>query len=282
MLSERLNKLIDELDTKKTYIASYANINRTVISHIASGKRIPPRDSSSVKKTVDGIYRYAYDNNKLSVIAEIIDVDSNVSESDFKEAIINYLYEDMPVNDIDSRKNRFSDISDKLNLTLTLLDMTNKELSERLHTDASHISRFRTGARSIKTSSAFATRLSTCLWNCINQNQETESISIISGIPKDRLNKDTFTSWLFDSDAPIMEVSDKNIYAKKIIEAFSQSNKKKANTDRSLVLSSRQENIALNFIGKEGLRNAVEHFFAEALASTPPTYFCTLTNRWIG
>ncbi len=270
MLSERLNELIDELGANKTNIASYANINRTVISHIASGKRIPPRDSSSVRKIVDGIYLYANDNNKLSVIVRIIDTDSDAPESDIKEGIINYLYEDMPLENIGSRKNKSSDISDKLNLILTLLDMTNKELSTKLHTDASYISRFRTGARSIKTSSAFATRLSTCLWNCINQEQEAESISIISGIPKDMLNKDTFTRWLFDSDAPIMEVTDKNIYAKKIIEAFSQSNKKKANTDRSLVLSSRQENIALNFIGKEGLRNAVEHFFAEALASTPP------------
>lgn len=282
MLSERLNELIIELDVKKTYIASYANINRTVISHIASGKRIPPRDSSSVRRIVDGIYQYAEDNDKLSIIAKNVDVDTDATESEIKEAIINYLYKDMPASNIDNRKKQSSDISDKLNLTLTLLDITNKELGERLHTDASNISRFRTGARNINISSSIATRLSTCLWNCINQNQETESISTISGIPKDKLNKDTFTNWLFDSDAPIMEVSDKNIYAKKIIEAFSQSNKKKPNTDRSLVLSSRQENIALNFIGKEGLRNAVEHFFAEALASTPPTFFCTLTNRWIG
>lgn len=269
MLSDRLNTLINELQTNKSIIASYANINRTGISHIASGKRIPPKDSPSVTKIVDGIYKYALDNDKLSSLVTIVDIDNNASEKETKEAILNYLYRDMSKKYTVNKKSGSSIISDKINLVMTLLNMPNKELSNKLHTDPSQISRYRNGTRSINTSSAFATHLINCLWNEIIDHKETDSISSISGIPESTLNKDTFKSWLFDSDIPIKDISEKNNYAKKIIEAFSQSSKKKAHADRDFVLSSKQENIALNFIGKDGLRNAVEHFFSEALDATP-------------
>ena len=237
MLSDRLNTLINELQTNKSIIASYANINRTGISHIASGKRIPPKDSPSVTKIVDGIYKYALDNDKLSSLVTIVDIDNNASKRETKKAILNYLYGDMSEKYTVNKKSSSSIISDKINLVMTLLNMTNKKLSNKLHTDPSQISRYRNGTRSINTSSTFATHLITCLWNEIIDHKETDSISSISGIPESTLNKDTFKSWLFDSDIPIKDISEKNNYAKKIIEAFSQSSKK-APADRDFVLSS--------------------------------------------
>ena len=64
MLTKRLNELLETLNATGAEIANKAGFDRTNISRIKSGKRVPHPDSVTADKLINGILLFADTKNK--------------------------------------------------------------------------------------------------------------------------------------------------------------------------------------------------------------------------
>ena len=285
MLSEKLSLLIKNLSVRKTDLAALSGVNRTSLSHIISGKRIPNMYSDAMQKTIAGIYKYAFDNDKLDIISEAIDIDMPDDEEEIKEIIATWLYEDMSVKYFINRSEKNSYIlSFKINFLMETLDISNIEMSQRLHIDPTLISRYRNAKRDINLTSTYSADIIGDIYRRIELSDDAPYISRISGINIDELSLDTFTEWLTNPDAPI--INDKQNSSEIILDAFSSiasGNKKVAKSDDIAASqnisdtknTSDTDNAAASidnsstYIGNEGLRRSVDRFFEAAITDKP-------------
>lgn len=278
MLNDRINELIKEIDATKLAISEYADIDRTYISHISSGKRIPNKHSASVVKLIDGIYRYAKDNDKLNTISEITGVDIALSSDDFKTGITDWLYEDMPTKYVIDKHGDTMTYIYKINVLLDRFNISNAEITEKLNCDPAVISRYRNGGRDVNPASSFSLKLANELWDRVESAEDYSFISKSSGIKKDNLNRDSFQEWFTDYNAPIVIPRDSN--AKSLLETFTvtaTTKRKRLRRSKNFILPTKQEDAPMSYIGNEGLRQAVEQFFATALEKKP-RYLCLYSD----
>ena len=71
MFSDRLNLLMIQLNASGAQIAKYAGFDRTNVSRLRSGARIPVSGGPTAEKLISGIYLFADSNNSLPVLCEI-------------------------------------------------------------------------------------------------------------------------------------------------------------------------------------------------------------------
>ncbi len=285
MLKDRLNKLLDELKVTKLTISQYAGIDRTSISHAASGKRIYNKHSTATKKIVDGIYLYAKDSKKLKTVSKITGVDSRLSANNFKSGMIDWLYEGMPSKYLIDKKNYDKAIYiSKVSVLLERYNISNAEISQKLKCDPSVISRYRNGGKDVNPTSKVSVGIANKIWNRIEETNDYKYICKVSGIKKDKLNKKSFKTWFTDYDAAIVIPRDAN--TKLILESFSATattKPKRLRRSKSLILPTKQDNAPNTYIGNDGLRKAVEQFLSTALEKKPKELYLYSDNymKWM-
>ena len=93
MFSERLNKILTLLDVTSGGFARFAGCDKSYISRMTSGARVPKKGGASAWRIVDGIYASADEKGKTAGICELISCKDQNSADGIKSQIMAWLYD---------------------------------------------------------------------------------------------------------------------------------------------------------------------------------------------
>ena len=209
MFTERINTLLDMTGATLADIAAKAGFDRTNISKIKNGRRIPGPDSTTSLKLIEGIYLCFDNKNELKRLCDFIGADDKASAAEIKDRIRAWLYADHKEgNDRDSaetaaKKNkrpgqRAQTFGERLNTSMELAELSNARLSRLTHTDPSLISRYRNGVRTPVSNPALAGQISGIIYDYILKRGKENELSEVMGIPVSELEDEDFFLWLYD------------------------------------------------------------------------------------
>ncbi len=279
MLTERLNELLEKIDATGAEIAKKVGFDRTNISRIKSGKRIPHPDSVTAEKLVEGIYLFADNRNNLSKLCSIVGADPKASAKEIKTELKNWLYEGYNPQVSDSSNGTFArkrslekvashHFTERLNSSMLLADLSNVRLSKLIHADASLISRYRSGVRTPVANSELSCQISSVLFDRIIKNEKEAELCDLMRIPVADLEEELFASWLYGKD----EQEDNIQAAQNILGIFDS-----LPSNNALQLPQLQDVLVEDepgmtvYYGVEGLRSAVLRFLSAAFKNRVPS-----------
>lgn len=203
MLSERLTEVISLFDLKIITIAEIAGVDRTYISHLKSGKRISPANSSTMTKLLHGLLECAKQTDKTDALCALTGADPKSDDASIIAALRSYLYEGMTDNPKKQRKKRkraqTKSFGEKLNKVVTLAGISNARLARILNVDASLISRYRSGVRMPRMNSDVMETAKNTLWESIQKKDALPQLAKEIRLPVSRIDEEVFSQWLFGS-----------------------------------------------------------------------------------
>ena len=152
--TEKINLIFNHLDLKNTEIAKRASLDPSLLSHFRCGKRIPSQRNTQIQKICDAIIEYSILTKKQSILFqlslypqagnEMISLSKWLSfwllhdYADF-DTVLKNLNSEYDYND--------KAFGEKLNLIMTMLEISNRTLANSINVDSSLISRLKRGAR---------------------------------------------------------------------------------------------------------------------------------------
>lgn len=279
MVSERVTKIFEVLHASNTQIASYAEVDRSSISRIRSGGRVPKMNSISVAKLIQGIFLFADNHNRLDDLCRLIGCPDNLTANEIKEALLLWCYEGyqeppkkpVRVDETLAKKragSAFRSFGAKLDAVMTLADISNVRLAKQLHVDASTVSRFRNGLRTPKSNQRLTNEICTTLFARIQALDRSGELCALLGLSEtpqtvDDDLFDRFRNWLCD-----FQGSDSGALVERLLEDISA-----LQSEAPFPLPALEETVpegllhekARTYYGTEGLRTAVLRFLGNAI-----------------
>ncbi len=281
MLTEKLCILLNEIDATGAEIAKSVGFDRTNISRIKSGKRVPHPDSVTADKLINGIYLFADNKNNLGKLCSVVGADHGSSAKEITEAVKSWLYEGYDpelsaTSNGTSGKKRTQGNSaspyfgERLNSSMLLAELSNVRLSKLIHADASLISRYRSGVRTPVSNSELSSQLSSVLFDRIIKGGKETELCELMHIPASELEEETFAIWLYGKDEQEDNVqAAENILG--IFDSFPVNNSINI-PDVGDVLVSDTPGVSV-YYGVEGLRDAVVRFLSTAVTEHIPSMY---------
>lgn len=201
MFAHQLSLLLDTLEVSLTNLAVYVQIDRTGISRMKSGSRVPKQNGASIRKLLHGIISYCADNGKTDTLRKLIGEKNAISEADLAQVLKQWLYMDSTTENtaqqLSSRKHASVHLfGTRLNAVMDLADISNIRLSRLVYVDASLISRYRNSQRRPKTGSNMARRISRVLWERLEKVGMIRELCMMMKCPE--ADEQALYAWLFD------------------------------------------------------------------------------------
>ncbi|MCR4656342.1 MAG: hypothetical protein K5770_08960 [Lachnospiraceae bacterium] len=204
MLSERIETLYKLLKCNNTDIARFAGCSSGNISRLKSGNRVPVPQSRTIALLVNGIYDYADYENLLPPLCELIGV-SDANRENVTARLAAWLYETdevtLPPKDILPKSRRLKELrlksfGNRLDLAMTLLELSNGQLAELLNIDPSLVSRYRSGIYSPYGNKTLSDRLSDILLWQSEKKGKTAALKKLCGT--DEISASVLSGWLYE------------------------------------------------------------------------------------
>ena len=259
-------------------IAFFAGVDRSGISRIKSGSRIPKPSSISTVKLIDGIFLFADDKNEMKKLILAVSCPSeNPSPDEIKHYILQYLYEgyrEQPVKTKAPKPRKkdksvsFRSYGTKLDAVMRAADLSNMRLARMLHIDASAISRYRNGLRTPKSNPKLTNEICECLFMRVLELNRMDELIQLASIPRNLIQDkeecfERFRCWLCD-----FETETGSAVVEKLLENISS-----FSVDAKIPLSSLAEAAPDDIVsdttnvyyGTQGLRCAVIRFLGNAI-----------------
>lgn len=275
MLTERINKLFYVTGATGADVAKYAGFDRTNISRIRSGKRVPTPGSSTAARLVDGIYLYSDNKNDLKTLCELVGSDPKGTADEIKSQISKWLYEGYVYNYDDAKACKPSvkrgkrniecrHFSERLNLSMSLANMSNVNLSRLLHADASLISRYRNGVRTPMSNPELSAKISGLLYDRIIKSEKKADLADALKLPITEIDDEVFFNWLYDRND---ETDDNARVAENLLEILDSIKISSSSSipDPATILAEISAPAESVYYGANGLRDAVLHFLTFAI-----------------
>ena len=205
MFSDRLNLLMIQLNASGAQIAKYAGFDRTNVSRLRSGARIPVSGGPTAEKLISGIYLFADSNNSLPVLCEITGQPLSASAEEKMAGLSDWLFggeeKQSPRPERPKKAAACRTFGERLDAAMSLAELSNIRLSQLINVDASLISRYRTGVRTPRANPEMTSRLANVLWNRILKNRKKAELSHMMRFPEAETDEAYFLDWLCDFDA---------------------------------------------------------------------------------
>ena len=93
MFSEKVNRIFALLDITSADLARAAGCDKSNISRMASGARVPKNGGAGARRLVDGIYLCADEKGKTDGLCELISCKDKSSADGIKAQIMAWLYD---------------------------------------------------------------------------------------------------------------------------------------------------------------------------------------------
>ena len=266
MLSERITALFSLLGCSNTDIAGYAGCSPGNISKLKTGNRAPSPASRSIESLVRGVYGYADYENLLPVLQELCGCPEPTQEC-LTPALVAWLYgtEEMvlPARTAVPKSKRIQTLrrqsfGERLDRAVTLLGLSNTQLSSLLNIDVSLISRYRSGIYSPHGNERLAEKLADALVTRARRTQKTAELAALCGTDPAHLDTDAVSAWLYD----LSPEDDSAAMAQVLLRSLEEFSPGKLPASLPQALPEVPEEPF--YYGTPGLRSAVIRFLADA------------------
>ncbi len=271
MFSERLNKILTLLDVTSGDFARFAGCDKSYISRMTSGARIPKNGGAGAWRIVDGIYSCADEKGKTAGICELISCKEQNSADAIKAQIMAWLYdgEDAAPKKPKPPKDKvpYRVFGEKLDTVMELAEISNIRLGNLVNIDTSYISRFRNGLRSPKSNSHTMDAICTALLHRLGEQNKMKQLAALLKADPDALTDEEeafmlFHDWLYDT-----EKTDSSSVIEKLLEnidTFSLDAKTPLPSFEEVAATVKCEDTV--YFGSAGLQNAVIRFLASVIS----------------
>lgn len=175
--SDRLNLIFREIDCSNAEVAALANIHPSGVSRFRSGERTPTPRSSQLRNLCTGIIEHAKANGKVPAVCKILNIDKTDSKEELSSHLLMWLL-------MDSFSFKF--FSDKLNVIMNGIGISNSSMAAAVHVDASVISRFRNNVRT-PSNDTILTDISRYIYEAALKNNKGEALISITDMPAELL-----------------------------------------------------------------------------------------------
>ena len=149
--AENLNRIMTELHITGSQIAKFAGFDRTNVSRLRSGARLPSAGGATAARLVQGIYLCADSRNDLPALCALTGSRPDDSAEQIQDALSAWLFGEAPGPSARpvsrKRKPAGNSFGERLDRSMTLAELSNIRLSRLINVDASLISRYRSGVR---------------------------------------------------------------------------------------------------------------------------------------
>ena len=274
MFTEKINCVLRTLGASSADIARLLKCDHSNISRILSGARVPKAFGKAAERLVDGIYLFADEKGKTDELCKLVACENADSADMVKAKTMTWLYDGMDEmkKKAESHGERapFQSFGRKLDSVMNLAELSNVRLGKTINTDASYVSRFRSGIRSPKSNPHIMKAICSALLEKLNSQDKLARLAAIIGSSTEALSDkdDAFTllyEWLYDvekeSRTPLIERLIENI------DAFSLNKKTllppfEENADNDIPCLEKT-----TYFGTDGLREAVIRFLGSVIKS---------------
>lgn len=164
MFKDKIQQLLNCLEIVDANFAAKAGVDRSLISRLKTGQRIPKPDSNSLTKIIDTIYSLALENNKLHDLYELMGQPGLQDGQSVKNKILEFLYSDIKLDDR-NETHRYDNFSHRLDQVMQSLGLSNVRLAKIINIDPSLISRFRRGERTPRSNKQLMLEISNSLYS---------------------------------------------------------------------------------------------------------------------
>ena len=271
MFTERLNTVMKGLRISISDLAHTIGCDRSNISRIVKGKRVPKPCGKASWKLVSAIYRLAEHSGKTNILRMMMREGSSMDAEETMQLLMAWLYgeeiEGKSAAGDDRGSVPYQSFGQRLDTVMRLSCTSNIQLGRYLNTDPSYISRFRNGFRYPKSNPKIKNKMCFFLMErIIEGNRLDELATVIKVSPAFLRDKDEgymlLYRWLYGAEQNDLPEVEKLIEE---IGVLTTEIKVPAKTPQE---ESRQpaaiDNRAV-YYGASGLRSAVTRFLGEVL-----------------
>ncbi len=267
MLAERLTQIMDLLETNSSDLANYTGLNRTVISKLKNGKRLPQKNSITSEKLVRGLCHYAKANDRTDCFDALFELPATYDDTSLEGLLSDWLFTEVPSTESPQQTDPLSApsalFSVHLDAAMTLGNISNAALSRTSHTDPSLISRYRNGSRIPLHRSETIDALCSSLYDQLIKLDKKEALARMMSIRTELLNEESFLFWLYanttihaDSGLPEQLLHSFDSYS--AVAGIPL-------PDFTTVAAPQEGDDANLYLGQDGLQTAVIRFLSEAV-----------------
>ncbi len=211
MFTERLNELLSEVCRTATgEFARIAKYDRSYVTHLRNGDRIPKAGYHASERLARAIYLCAYEKGALEALCDRVGAESD-AEEDVCAAVSAWLFEGQtPRARISSGRmskpadaGRQGGFGKRLSEAMELANISNLRLSRALNVDASVISKYRSGLRVPRVNHPLIHEISVILTSRIFLLERIAGLSRLTGAPQESLadeasGAERLEAWLRD------------------------------------------------------------------------------------
>ena len=273
MFSEKVNRIFALLDITSADLARAAGCDKSNISRMASGARVPKNGGAGARRLVDGIYLCADEKGKTDGLCELISCKDKSSADGIKAQIMAWLYDGEKAAGMRAEQPKekvpYRAFGEKLDAVMELAEISNIRLGKLVNIDTSYISRFRNGLRSPKSNPRTMDAMCDVLLHRIVEQNKIKQLSVLMKVDPDAMTDEEeafalFRDWLYDA-----EKADSSSVIEKLLENIDT-----FSLDTKIPLPSFEEAADEKtvkcddavYFGSAGLQNAVIRFLANVIS----------------
>ena len=183
MFTERLNTVMNGLRISISDLAQSIGCDRSNISRIVKGKRVPKPCGKASWKLVSAIYRLAEHNSRTNVLRMIMRESASLSAEESMQMLMGWLFEDETGGKETAGAERsgvpYQSFGQRLDTVMRISGTSNIQLGRYLNTDPSYISRFRNGFRYPKSNPKIKNKMCFFLYERIMENDRLDELATV-------------------------------------------------------------------------------------------------------
>lgn len=299
----KLDMLLTRLHSSNAALARAASLDASLISRFRTGARIPTHNSRQLQNLCQGLLFIAETEQQKDVLANVCTAKTDLSKSALDEALFLWLSADdsilrperQPTTGIEEKKQKHKKsiplkvFSEKLDILMNALHVSNTRLARFLNVDASLISRYRNGMRLLSAENQLVADICTYFSTRTNTQQQMADLLDILNIPSNdspannpQLLFDRLYQWLTEkqdiSDTSVMD----NFLEK--LDTFHADWNITLIPPESVIVTEGELHTIESFWGTAGIQQAVLRFLTLIAEQTTPRtlyLYSDLQMNWL-
>ena len=151
MFTERINAVMSGLRISVSDLSHYLGCDRSNVSRIVKGKRVPKPYGKAAWKLVSAVYHIAEHSGRTSFLRMITRESAAMTAEEIMQVLMSWLFEEESAGRASAGEGNavvpFQSFGQRLDTVMRISQTSNIQLGRYLYTDPSYISRFRNGFR---------------------------------------------------------------------------------------------------------------------------------------
>jgi len=299
VFKNKLDMLITQMHSSNAALAHAASLHPSLVSRFRTGARIPSKNSIQLQNLCNGLVLIAGNENKTDVLLNTCNSPTGLSESSLHEALYQWLSADNSMLRPERQHNKRNEegkqrhkkntqlkaFSEKLDILMNAFHVSNTRLARYLNVDASLISRYRTGMRTLSAENQLITHICTYFSTRAKEQQQEVDLLDILDLPSNadsmnnlQLLSDHLYIWLTEKqDASGNSVMDSFLEK---LDTFKSEWNIALLPSESVSITEGELHTVESFWGIDGIQQAVIRFLTfTAEQNTPRTLYLYSDQR---